>query len=93
MPIQTNDLSILKNIMIQNQSGSKGIFLSYDDLNDTMKIEFVNHSSTFVGEFSDPKTNKDEVLLGTTYNDLTFYNFNTGSDTIVSSQMMVFYHL
>ena len=73
MVIQTNDLSILKNIMIQNQSGSKGIFLTYDDLNDNMKIEFVNHEPNFVGEFSDPKINKDEVLLGTTYNDLTFY--------------------
>ena len=83
MVIQTNSLSILKNIKIENQSGSKGIFLTYDDLNDNMKIEFVNHEPNFVGEFSDPKINKDEVLLGTTYNDLTFYfNFNPGSNTI-----------
>ena len=87
MVIQTNDLSILKKIMIQNQSGSKGIFLTYDDLNDNMKIEFVNHEQNFIGEFSDPAINKSEVLLGTTYNDLTFYfNFNPGSDTVVSSK-------
>ena len=87
MVIQTNDLAILKNIMIQNQSGSKGIFLTYDDLNDNMKIEFVNHEQNFIGEFSDPAINKNEVLLGTTYNDLTFYfNFNPGSDTVVSSK-------
>ena len=34
MPVQTNSLSILKNIKIENASGSKGIFLTYDDLND-----------------------------------------------------------
>ena len=87
MPAYSNSLLKTHNIKLENPQQTKGIFMYWDDINDSLVTSVINRDASFVGDFSDPKNNKDEVLLETTYNDLTLYfNFNPGSNTTVSSQ-------
>ena len=47
MPVYSNDISLLKNIKIENNSSSKGVYLTYNETNENLLISHINTDSVY----------------------------------------------
>ena len=92
MPITCNSLLQTKTVKIENQNGSKGVYLYYDSFDEIFKTTVVNPDPDAIGNFEAFTFNQsnlpqpDYFTVNESMLVHVYFDANIGSNTTISSQ-------